>query len=79
MKKKKGLDQVAYLYGLGMYMLGLSIVFFMNLIVNLPWYLNLFYLICFFPTGLYFLSKAKRINRELQKKIKKEKRKLKKK
>jgi len=75
MKKKKGLDEVTIHYGIGLYFLGVSVVFFSNIIANLPWYLNLFCFICFFPTSMIFISRAKKMNRELQKKIKKEKKK----
>jgi len=75
MKKKKGLDEVTIYYGIGLYFLGVSVVFFSNIITNLPWYLNLFCLMCFFPTSMFFISRAKRMQRDLDKKLKKEKRK----
>jgi len=76
MKKRcKFFDERTYVYGTGCYFLGVSIVFFLNLLINIPWYLNLFCLFCFLPMGMLLISKSKRLEQELRKEKKKSRRK----
>jgi len=70
-KKSRCLNEPTYVYGTGTYFLGVSIVFFINLLVDLPWYTNLFFLIIFFSTSMLLISKSKRMSKELMKEKKK--------
>ena len=75
-KKSKCFNEPTYIYGTGTYLLGISVVFFINILVNTTWYLNLFFLLCFLPMSMLLISKSKRMSRELmKKKIKKVKKK----
>lgn len=74
MGKKRILDSAVGCYAIGMYFLGVSAVFAVNLLMTLPWYLNLFYFIVMFPTGIILLSRSKRLDKENGEKLKKEKR-----
>ena len=76
-KNNKGFDKLTLIYATGTYFLGVSVVFFINIILEFSWYTNLFFLLCFFPASLILMSKSKRMNRELKKKEKKEARKKK--
>ena len=71
MGKKRILDDITFCYASGNYLIGVSLVFFINLFINLPWYINLFYLIILLPTGLGLLSRSKRLSKDLNKKRKK--------
>jgi len=68
MGKRKSLSEPTYVYGTGTYFLGVSVVFFLNLLINIPWYLNLFCLFCFLPMSMFLISKSKRMSRDLMKK-----------
>jgi len=73
MGKKRILDNAINCYTGGAYFIGVSLVFFLNLFISLPWYINLFYFIIMFPTGLALLSRSKRLDKELRAKLKKQK------
>lgn len=70
-KKSRYFNELTYIYGIGFYFLGVSIVFFLNLLVTIPWHTNLFFSIIFFSTSMLLISKSKRMSKELIKKKKK--------
>ena len=74
MGEKRFLDNAVSCYAVGMYFLGTSAIFLINLLMYLPWYLNLFYFVVMFPSGLILISRSKRLDRILKAKLKKEKR-----
>jgi len=75
MKKERELDLDTKCYFIGKYFLGGSIIFLMYSLINIPQYISLVYFITLLPMGLYFISRSKKIGKELEAKIKKEKRK----
>jgi len=70
-KKNRSFNEPICIYGIGFYFLGVSIVFFLNLLVTIPWHTNLFFSIIFFSTSMLLISKSKRMSKELMKKKKK--------
>ena len=73
MGKKSIFDNIIFCYAGGCYLIGASVILFFNLLINIPWYVGLFYFIVLFPTGLALMSRSKRLSKELRKKRKKKK------
>lgn len=70
MKKSKCFNDVIICYGVGFYLLGVSAGFLLNLLLDIPWQINLFYGIVMFITSMILISKSKRMGRDLMKKKK---------
>jgi len=68
MGKKRFLDNTTDYFGAGTYFLGVSAGVLINLLLNIPWQIKLFYFIVMFITGLILISKSKKLDKELRKK-----------
>ena len=65
MGKKRFWDDAISYYGIGFYFLGVSAGFLLNLLLEIPWQINLFYIIVMFTTSMILISRSKRMSRDL--------------